>query len=353
MTRRNFLAYAGALSSASGLASEGRNASFSLQNIPGSLTPPDLFFVRDHFEEPEISLSAWTLKIEGSVARPFSLRFADLLESQTHMLEAVLECAGNGPGGSAASNAVWEGVSIGSLLKRAAPAEDADTIILEGADAGRLGPQLPNLPYSQLIPIAKCQSPESMVAFKLNDRFLPRKNGFPARALLPGWYGMDSVKWLQRIIVLAPGDPAAADFHASGMDRLYNREVVNAAGEIEKTRLADIDVKSAIAWPPDTARLPAGTHTIRGFAWTAAGLVSSVRVTCDGGRSWTPAQFESEPRHFAWTRWKFSWSAKPGDYVLMARASDDAGRQQPLQRDSSRKDGYAWNFCAPIRCSVR
>ena len=330
---------------------EARNLSFPLQNIDGSTTPPDLFFVRDHFSEPDLSLSAWTLRIEGRVSHPFALTFADLLESPTKKLEALLECAGNGPGGAAASNAVWEGVPIADLLARASPAPDAASVILEGADSGRLGAELPNLPYSQLVPISKCLSQESMVAFKFNDRFLPRKNGFPARALLPAWYAMDSVKWLQRIVVLG-SDAEARDFRASGMDKLYNR-VVKSDGNESKTRLTTLQVKSVIAWPPENARLPIGTHAVRGFAWTGSAVIKSISLSCDAGRTWLPAQFESQPRPLTWVRWKYSWRAERGEHVLIARAVDDAGREQPLERDPARRDGYEWNTCTPVHCSVR
>jgi DMSO/TMAO reductase YedYZ molybdopterin-dependent catalytic subunit len=210
----------------------------------------------------------------------------------------------------------------------------------------------PELPYCQIVPMEKCMRPESLVAFKLNGRFLPRRNGFPARALFPGWYGMDSVKWLQRVVVLGPSDQAP-NFQLSGMNQLYNRMVKTAAGELKVTRIAGIQVRSAIAWPVDNARLPVGRYEIRGFAWTGSGLVRGVSFSADGGRAWAPAQLESRPRPFTWVRWKYVWSAVAGDHVLMSRAVDDAGREQPLVRDPSRKDGYELNFCAPVRCSVR
>jgi DMSO/TMAO reductase YedYZ molybdopterin-dependent catalytic subunit len=332
--------------------SEPQNLSFPLESIQGSVTPADLFFVRDHFREPEISLSTWRLKIEGQVARPLELSLPDIIESPSKELEAVLECAGNPAIGSAASNAVWEGVPLGALLDQAGASRDAVAVMLEGADSGRLMQDSPQLPYCQIVPLEKCMRPESLVAFKLNGRFLPHRNGFPARALFPGWYGMDSVKWLERVVVLGRSDQAP-NFQLSGMNKLYNRMVKTAAGEMKITRLAEIQVRSAIAWPVDNARLAAGSYVIRGFAWTGAGVVRSVGFSADGGRAWTPAQLESPPRPLTWVRWKYGWSAAPGDHVLMSRATDDGGREQPITRDPSRKDGYELNFCAPVRCSVR
>ncbi len=354
MTRRELLL----LSSAGGLLGQvpapvdPENRSYALGSIEGSITPPELFFVRDHFRAPELFLSTWRLKIEGRVAKPIELTLADIIELPTKGLEAVLECAGNPAIGSAASNAAWEGVPLAALLEQAGAARDAVAVMLEGADSGRLEEDSPELPYCQIVPMEKCLRPESLVAFKLNGRFLPRRNGFPARALFPGWYGMDSVKWLQRIVVLGPSDPAP-NFQLSGMNKLYNRMVKTPAGEIKVTRLSEIQIRSVIAWPTENQRLPVGRHVIRGFAWTGAGLVRSVSFSADAGRQWGPAQLESAPKPFTWVRWKFLWSAAPGDHVLMSRAVDDAGRQQPLARDPLRKDSYELNLCAPVRCSVR
>ena len=353
MTRRELLAMSstGHLLGKLPTSRSPRNLSYPLQGIEGLITPADLFFVRDHFPEPDLSLAKWTLKVEGRVARPMKLSFADLLESPTKKVEALLECAGN-PNGSAASNAVWEGVALGALLRDAGVAGDAVAVMLEGGDSGRLLQDSPELPYCQIVPIEKCLRPESLVAFKLNHRYLPRSNGFPVRALFPGWYGMDSVKWLQRIEVLGPSDRASL-FQSSGMNTLYNRAVKNPAGGLTVSRLKEVQVRSVIAWPTDGARLAAARHAIRGFAWTGEGLVLRVGVSTDDGHSWCPAQFESPPKPFTWVRWKYSWSAAPGDHLLMSRAFDDAGREQPLMRDPARKDVYELNFCAPVRCAVR
>jgi DMSO/TMAO reductase YedYZ molybdopterin-dependent catalytic subunit len=354
MTRRELLLIPGASSiAAQSLPSSGpQNFSFPLEKVEGSITPTELLFVRDHFAEPDLSLSTWRLKIEGRVARPLTLTMADLLELPTRRLEVVLECAGNPTIGSAASNAAWEGVAVADLLEEAGASRDAVAVMLEGADSGKLQQESPELPYCQIVPMEKCRLPESLVAFKVNGLFLPRRNGFPARALFPGWYGMDSVKWLQRMVVLGASDQAP-NFQLSGMNELYNRVFKTATGELKVTRVADIQVRSAIAWPPDNSRLPASRHVIRGFAWTGQGVVRSVSLSTDGGRSWATAQLESPSKPFAWVRWNYAWSASPGNHVLMSRAVDEAGREQPLKRDPSRKDGYELNFCTPVRCSVR
>src|SRR5579864_6072480 len=130
MTRRELLllSSAGSLLGQAPAASEPRNLSYPLENIAGTTTPSDRFFVRDHFSEPQLSLSAWKLKVQGRVEHELELSIADILESPTKKLEAVLECAGNAAGGSAAANAVWEGVPLSYLLRQAGSARDAVSV---------------------------------------------------------------------------------------------------------------------------------------------------------------------------------------------------------------------------------
>ena len=138
------------------------------------------------------------------------------------------------------------------------------------------------------------------------------------------------------------------------MHKVYNRIVETAPGQRTTTRLTDILVKSAIAWPAgqyETSRRR-GT-AIHGFAWTGPGLIRGVELSADGGRSWTPAKLDFPPKPFRWVRWSYSWLAAPGEHVLMSRATDYAGKTQPLRRETGRKDGYELNFCAPVRCSVQ
>jgi hypothetical protein len=136
------------------------------------------------------------------------------------------------------------------------------------------------------------------------------------------------------------------------MNRVYNR-VEQAADGVATTRLSSIQVKSAVAWPQDKMRLPAGLYLVWGFAWTGAGTIQEVAVSLDGGNSWKLAKLESSPGPYRWVRWSYQWSASPGDYFLMSRATDSQGNQQPLERDKARKDAYELNWCAPLTCSVR
>jgi DMSO/TMAO reductase YedYZ molybdopterin-dependent catalytic subunit len=332
-------------------ASEPQNLSYPLRTIEGTQTPPSLLFVRDHFSEPEVSLESWKLRIEGRVERPYEVGFADLVELPSRKVEAVLECAGNLAGGSAVSSGVWEGVPISALLEAAKPASGAAFLLLEGSDSGRLFGDSPALPYSQLVPVAKCLDASSLVAFQYNGLSLPKRNGFPARAIFPGWYGMNSVKWLRRVTVLGESDRETI-FHQSGMSRLYNR-ITRQQGVEQVKRVSAIEVKSVVAWPGNGLRLPAGHHVVWGFAWSGEDPVREVLMSSDGGKGWRPARMESKPEDYGWTRWSYGWTARPGEYILMSRATDRSGKRQPIERDPSRKDAYELNWCMPIHCSVR
>jgi len=281
MTRRELLLLPGAAPLLGHAPSSGepQNLTFPLDTVEGTVIPPELFFVRDHFREPEISLSTWRLRIEGRVTRPLDLSLADIIESPAKQLEAVLECAGNPAGGTAAGDAMWEGVPLGHLLELAGAAQDAAGVLLEGSDAGRLLKNSPPLPYCRLVPAAKCLLPESLLAFKLNGRFLPHRNGFPARALFPGWYGMDSVKWLRRMVVLGPSEPAPV-LESSGMNKLYNRMIKGPGGELTPTRLTEVLVKSM---------MEAG-----GQYQAAGGPAPGSRVCLD--RQWFGSQRQSQRR---------------------------------------------------------
>ena len=352
VSRRELLRlFAGGLLARQAFSADGpQNLSYPLRTLTGTITPPNAFFIREHFAEPDISLESWKIRIEGRVAYPYELNFSDLVELPSARLEAVLECAGNAVNGSAVSNGVWEGVSFSTLLKRAQPASDAAVVMLEGADSGRLFEDCAAGQYLRIVPFSKCMEASSLVVFKLNDLLLPKRHGFPARALFPGWYGMDAVKWLRRVVVMN-GQDQPADFRRSGMDRLYNR-ATQAGNSVQVAPVSSIQVKSAIAWPTSGFKLPQGRYSVWGFAWSGANSIRDVALSMNAGKTWNFATSEKQTSPHSWVRWSYSWQAKPGEYVLMSRAGDQHGNRQPVERDPARKDAYELNWCVPIHITV-
>jgi DMSO/TMAO reductase YedYZ molybdopterin-dependent catalytic subunit len=330
VSRREWLLFAG------GLASGQTN-----------VTPADELFIRSHFAEPRLLLSSWRLRVDGHVAHPLELSFSDLLETSPTTQEAVLECAGNGTAGNGVGTGVWQGVSLARLL-RDAGADPSGQVLLEAYDEGQLLENGPRTPYVRIVPQSKCRAPESLLAYKRNGRFLPRRNGFPVRALFPGWYGMDSVKWLRRIVVLGR-DETPPSYTESGMQQLYSRLRHGASPH----RISAVQVKSMIAYPRNEAKLAAAAYQVTGYAWTGIGLIKQVDVSMDGGKVWSPAKLESASNQFAFFKWTYPWNADPGEHVLLSRAQDSAGNIQPLARDPGRLDRYELNSCASVRCMVK
>jgi DMSO/TMAO reductase YedYZ molybdopterin-dependent catalytic subunit len=330
ITRRLFLA-AAALPAFS--AEKPEISSFDLSLLDRPATPNDLFFVREHFPTPNVTAAGWTLSVGGAVASGFGIPFDDLAARPRKSLSVTLECAENPAGGGLVSHAEWSGVPLASLLQAARPAEGAGAVRLSGADG-----------FARVIPLAKAIGPDPLLALAMNGEKLPVNHGFPVRALIPGWYGMDSVKWLRSIEVLI-GEPPLQEYAREARSMLVGRQRAGA--------VTAMNVKSAFARPLDGAILFGRRFTVHGAAWAGENRVRRVDVSTDGGRSWQSARLESEPRPYAWVFWSHEWKiAGPGTYELVVTAVDDQGRQQPLERPSNRIDDYEWNQRQSIQVTV-
>src|SRR2546426_1258871 len=193
---------------------EPNNLETPLDQVDSHLTPTELFYIRSHFPAPKLELVSYQLRIDGAVRKPFSLSYKQLRDMPSETRVATLECAGNSrvflipqvAGAQwelgAVGNAEWAGVPLGALLERAGLEEDACEIVLEGADRGT--PKEKPIPpgpisYARSLPRDKAIQQEVLIAYQMNGRDLPQDHGYPVRAIVPGHYGMASVKWLTRI----------------------------------------------------------------------------------------------------------------------------------------------------------
>ncbi|HEY5991432.1 MAG TPA: molybdopterin-dependent oxidoreductase, partial [Candidatus Udaeobacter sp.] len=192
------------------------NLEMPFEKLEGFITPTELFYVRTHFPIANIDRDAWWVRVEGAVENPFAINYEQLLEVESVTVPVTLECAGNNRsflepkvkgvqwGLGAVGTAEWTGVPLSSLLNRARVKASACEVVLEGADGGILeDPKSPpgKLHFARSIPLEKAQA-DVLLAYKMNGEELPPQNGFPVRSIVPGWYAMASVKWLQRIIVM-------------------------------------------------------------------------------------------------------------------------------------------------------
>jgi DMSO/TMAO reductase YedYZ molybdopterin-dependent catalytic subunit len=338
------------------------NLEMQFSTLESFLTPTKSFYVRTHFPIPAIDRNAWWLHVEGEVEKPFTINYEQLMTLESVAAPVTLECAGNNRSFlprkvegvqwnlGAVGTAEWSGVRLSTLLDRACLKPNACEVILEGADCGMLEePKSPpgELTFSRSIPLKKARR-DVLLAYKMNGENLPPEHGFPVRAIVPGWYAMASVKWLQRIIVT---DRPFTGYYQS-IDYAYWDRRDNIA---ELKPLSEIQVKAEIARPTEDEIVPANTSVrARGAAWTCDAEITKVELSTDGGATWSDTRLLGEAKPNAWRFWEFNWQTppQPGKRTLIARATDSLGRTQPLLHDPDRGT-YMINHLLPITVEVQ
>ena len=187
-----------------------------------------------------------------------------------------------------------------------------------------------------------------LLAYRMNDVDLPPEHGFPLRAIVPGWYAMASVKWLERIIV--------TDKPFNGYYQTLDYAFWRRRGDItDLVPLSEMQIKAEIAQPSGGETVPANSNVrVHGAAWTSDGEIAKVELSTDGGSTWNQAKLSGESKPNAWRLWEFHWRtpAAAGKVILIARATDSGGRTQPLERDADRGT-YMINHLLPITVEVR
>jgi DMSO/TMAO reductase YedYZ molybdopterin-dependent catalytic subunit len=339
------------------------NLEFPFDKLNSFITPNDLFYIRSHFQAPELTTDYYQLRIHGAVENPLSLDYQQLREFPSETRTATLECAGNSriflvpqvEGAQwelgAVGNAEWTGVPLRVLLEQTGLAKNACEVVFEGADSGTPKEQpIPPGPisYARSLPLAKAVRPEVLVAYQMNGRELSRDHGYPVRLIVPGYYGMASVKWLTSIQVLE--EPFQGYWQTS--DYGYWDYI---DGKPVRRPLSEIALKSQIARPGMYEVIPAGSdYIVTGAAWCGHSDVSEIELSTDGGQHWTAAEFMDPAQPYVWRRWQFLWHVpqKPGQYTLAARAQDATGAVQPEGHNPSHGT-YVINHPLPIDVIVR
>jgi sulfite oxidase len=305
------------------------------------ITPADAFYVRNHGALPEPA-SEPRLAVDGLAFHPATYRLADLLTRlPRHEVVATLQCAGNRraelsvvkPTGSplqwgpdAIGTAVWSGVRLADLLELVGVRPEASHVAFEGSD--RAATEAGMTPFGGSVPLAKALQPEVLLVDRMNHEPLSPDHGAPLRALVPGYIGARSVKWLSRITLL--DQPSDNWFQASDY-RLNGRP------------LGEATLNSAITEPVDGATLRAGSFTIRGYALASAGRrLRGVELSTDGGATWAPADLENDQNAaWSWRLWRRTVELGPGPVEFVVRATDDAGTQPADPARLWNSGGYA------------
>ena len=309
------------------------NREAPLDALAAPLTPTAHFYWRSHFPVPRVDAAAWRLRVEGEVAKPLALSLAELMAMPRLTLAVTLECAGNGrslmrpvPSGTpwglaAVSSADFTGVLLRDVLELAGPVPAAAEVLFEGADRGPVEPGREES-YTRSLPLAVALEGGALLAWEMNGEPLPAVHGFPLRLVVPGWYGMASVKWLAALRVLP--EPFRGYFQAE------HYVYVGEPGMPDGTPVTRVRVRSLIAAPGDRAAVPLGPVEVRGIAWSGAAPVARVEVSADDGATWAAAELGAPPSPYAAAPWRLAWHPpRRGEYELLARAADAAGNEQP------------------------
>ncbi|MEQ8195523.1 MAG: molybdopterin-dependent oxidoreductase [Rhodospirillales bacterium] len=351
----------------------------------GLITPVDAFFVNAQVQMPEPTHpDDWSVEICGEVEKPFTLTLDELKKFPAKTVRAVTECAGNDGdffdyvdkrtndkpqlmrggvdidgfvkkykernatveelmarphGTNLCSGGEWTGTPLKAILDRAGLKDTAVSVRLMGWDvgvpntmklhraAGSMDIEVPKpdpMNFDKALPMDKALHEDTIIAWAHNGDALRHVHGAPARCVVPGWAGNWWVKWLERIEV---HDYMVPCYHQTEYFVLGKSH-----DDPNKTMCKQLGCKSVITWPRDfDGPIKTGEHLVRGLAWSGEGAITRVEISLDGGKTWQDAHVEYSPDRWLWKRWSFLWKVdKPGQYSIMARAHDEAGRLQPV-----------------------
>lgn len=313
---------------------------------------PSEHFRRDHFPPPGLDAASWRLEIGGLVRSPLRLDLSALMALGQVTERVVLECAGHRraefdpcPSGvpwgvGAVAEGHWTGAPLASVLERAGVESGATAVVLCGADRGEVEPERVE-PFGRAIPLAKALDASCLLAWGHEGELIEHERGGPVRAILPGWYATDSVKWVIRATVIEGefgGFYEAEDYRWQG------------PGDRSGLRLGPLPVHALVTDPADDAVVPAGRLAVGGIAWGGAGNVAEVSVCVDGG-PWQPARLGAERGRFARRFWTADASLERGRHEIAVRAGDATGAVQP-DRPVANLRGYGNNSVHRVRITA-
>ena len=320
--------------------------------LASRVTPQTDFYVRSHGDIPRLDLATHRLRVGGRVTTPLDLSMAELQERfPTRIITAVLQCAGNRRAdlqtvrpttgdpwaAGAIGNAEWTGVALADVLRAAGAETDAALhVAFESCDSVEM-PKEGRFNFGVSVGMAKAMAPETLLAHTMNGEALAPEHGFPLRAVVPGYAGVRSPKWLAAITV----QDRPSDNHMQQRDyKMLPPGVTEDTVDWQKgVTINDMPLTSAICQPAEGAVLEAGRTRLGGYAVATARAVARVDVSADGGRTWAQAELEHDPATpWSWTLWRIELDLPKGRHELAVRAWDSAGQTQPALPDD------VWNF---------
>ena len=334
------------------LALAARNHGMPLEALRYPVTPVGLHYLLIHYDVPVVELETWRLTVRGE--RELVLGLEELRARPAVEVTVTMECAGNGRAKldprpvsqpwllEAVGTARWRGTPLRPLLEEAGIG-DAVEVLCTGLDHGVEAEE--EQAFQRALPLEEALRDEVLLAYEMNGAPLPPQHGFPLRLVVPGWYGMTNVKWLERVELV---DTPFSGYQNSWSYRLRQAE------EEEGVPLDRMQPRSLMA-PPGIPEfmtrdrtVAAGEVLLEGRAWSGHAPVDRVEVSTDGGGTWDAAELEPAGDPWAWRGWSYRWQA---EHVLCCRARDEVGNEQPHE-PSWNLGGYANNAVQAVRVTV-
>ena len=333
------------------------NSETPLDSVRSWVTPTRLFFVRNHFAVPSLDVAAWRLTVEGRVRQRREWTWEEILDLPERTVFATVECAGNGRsflaerqagvqwGAGAVGHAEWTGVPLKLVLERSGLQPDALEVLFEGADIGTEHDHPEPMPFERSLPMAKALHPDTLLSSRMNGELLEPIHGYPLRLFVPGWYGVASVKWLRRIVVV---NKAFRGYFQSVKYTVQRQ----AERGVETEIVGPMMPKSEIIRPRAGDVLGLGGNRFFGVSWAGEDSVSLVEVSTDGGATWNDATLMGPQAPYSWTLWEYFWEAdSPGEYTILVRATSSSGRVQPTEHNAL-NGGYLIHHSRPLSVRV-
>ncbi|HLZ20621.1 MAG TPA: molybdopterin-dependent oxidoreductase [Ktedonobacterales bacterium] len=299
----------------SNLAYEGRGTP---GHITSPITPNDQFYVvSKNVLDPTVDASRWELEITGHVRQPKIWTYATLRTLPRESRAITMECISNGIGGNLMSTAVWQGVTLQTLLAEAGGAlTSAKYAVFYSIDG-----------YATSLPLADLLQARTLLAYGMNGVPLPQRHGFPLRAVVPGRYGEQSAKWVTRIELT--DTPYLGFYQSQGWSA------------------AQLETNTRIDTP--RARAPLGPVTVAGIAFAGIRGIASVEISADGGATWNTATLLPPLSDQTWVFWRWIWNPLArGAYTLVARATDGTGAVQVATDRGTVPDGATGLYRAKV-----
>ncbi len=296
------------------------------RNIDSFYTPNDDFYIVQHYNQPEIAEEDYVLRVTGMVDNPMELTLDDIRARPRVELDAGFECGGNRAGiyHGLIGNARWGGISLSDLLSDAGMQSGGIEVVFYGADTGMetIRETEVEQAFGRSLHFTDAMSSEVMLAYEMNGEPLPHFHGAPLRLIMPGWYGVSNVKWLDHIHV--QDRRYMGRFMARDYVTLSRRDI-GGVERWEERSVTKIRLKSSII----RVTRDDGGHTIMGFVLNDGTPLRSVEVMIDDG-PWQEAEIDPESSQYSWKLFRLRWNdATPGEHTINSRVTDVNGQVQP------------------------